>query len=411
MKGRKRGGFVGQFAWIAGGRLFAALLQAGTLALAARLMEPAEFGVIGAVLGVATVLQTGVDLGVPTLILRERAKDPRSPIVGSALRLNNLTTVWLTLLGAALVAAGASLYSETYWALLPLAVWAAAERNADTRVGVAIADGRASISVINVVARRILALTTFVVLVLVGGDPVLALSSALAFAAVASSVWANVYVRRRVEPSSYPFRSVLREAWPFWLNSAATQARNLDAAIVGIAGGATAAGFYSTASRLTVPLRILPTSMATALIPASVKAIRVGSSLKPLGRAVIVTVGGMTVVYAGLFIITPFIVPFALGDAYAGSVPVVQIVVAGLPFAAVASLLSALLQGVGDKHFVSGTALATTAICLTSVLIGVGLGGAEGAAYGLSASFLVQAAILVLRMPTAIRRGKANEKE
>lgn len=410
MSGRRR--VVRQFAWVSGGRVVAAVLQALVLALVARSVTPAEFGVLGIFLGLAAVAQTAVDMGVGTFIIRERAARPDSGEIAVAMRFNNYSSSLLSVLCAiALVLLGA-LVSPIWWFLLPLAVWIGAERNADARISIALADGDAKINVTNLVGRRLLAVLILLVLVGVGLDGLLAYAVALAIAALISSIYANGYVRRRVAPaSSSSYRAVLARSRAFWIHSLATQARNLDVPIVGSVAGATAAGYYSAGSRLTNPLRILPYSLASVLLPEATRAFRAGRSLKPsLGLAGIM-VAGVSLLYVVLIPLTPWLVDVVLGVAYSGSVVVIQIVLAGMPFAAGVSLAHALLQALGRKSLVAASSTMFTASTLVAVFLAAVVAGAVGAAIALSAATAVQCLYLVAWLAVSIWHPRPPEPE
>lgn len=397
--------FLGQFAWVSAGRIVAALLQALSLILVARSLVPAEFGLLSAVLGVATVAQTAIDMGVSTFTTRERAANPESGAVATALRFNTVSSLVLTAITLIALGVAGFVFNPLYWLMLPLAFWISGERNADTRLTVAFADGDAKINVFNLLSRRLAAIVLFLILLALAVEPLLAYCVATAVAALGSSFFANVYVRRRVTvPSSITYRELLRQSWPYWLHSVATQARNLDVVVTSAIAGAAQAGFYSAASRLTSPLRILPTSLSTVLLPAASRASARSHSIKPLVKTVLVVVAIMTVLYAILFVLMPWLVPFALGDAYSPAIPVIQIVLIGLPFAAAVSLVASLLQGQGYKHLVATTSTITTIACLVGVAIGSVAGGAIGAAIALAASFVLQASILCISFVTLNRR-------
>ncbi|WP_259540519.1 lipopolysaccharide biosynthesis protein [Herbiconiux daphne] len=398
----------GQFAWVSAGRIVAALIQALTMLLLVRTVAPAEFGFFSAVYGVVTVVQTAIDLGIPTYVIRERAKDASQPFVTSALRLSNLLSLLLAfLLLAAFVALGFT-FDSRFFLLVPLAIWAAAERNADAWLGVVFADGDAKINTANLVGRRLGNLGLFVLLVLLTQiDPVLAFGISSASAAVVSWVFAHVYVARRLVPYE-PVKAgyLIRESWPYWLNSVATQARNLDTALTSVLAGSTQAGFYAAASRLTSPLRILPTSLASVLLPASSK--RDASNIRGLIKLVALAVAAFAVMYAVLIIVIPFGVPVLLGAEYEGAILALQITAVGLVFASSASLLGSLLQGVGMKHFVAMVAVVTTCTCLAGVALGALLWGATGAALGLAFSYVVQSAALSTRLTMFVVRKETN---
>ena len=398
----------GQFAWVSGGRIVAALVQALIMLLLIRAVAPAEFGFFAAVYGVMTVAQTFFDFGLPTLVIRERAQRSNPAVVAAALRLNNSLSLTMGVIIIGLLALLGAVADPRFYLLLPLGLWAAAERNADAWLGVVFADGDARINTTNLILRRFGNLALFTGLITWSDlDPVLAFGVSAATAAAGSWIFAHAYVGTLLESNERIAASLLfRLSWPYWLNSVATQARNLDATIIGFVAGSAQAGYYAAAARLTSPLRILPTSLASVLLPAS--STRNSSTMRGLLKLVALVVGGLGGFYLVLGLLVPFVVPVLLGDAYAGAVPALQITAVGLVFAGAASLLGSLLQGVGLKHYVAGTAVLTTAVCL----IGVGLcgffWGAAGAAAGLAFSYLVQSIVLVTRLTLFILRKEPN---
>jgi O-antigen/teichoic acid export membrane protein len=386
----------------------AALIQALTMLLLLRAVSPSDFGFFSAVYGVITLAQTTLDLGLPTLVIRERARDATQGIVSAALRLNNVLSVLLA--GGLLVAIGilGIAVDNHYFLLLPLGVWAAAERNADAWLGVVFADGDAKVNTANLVGRRIANLAIFLLLSATTSiDPVLCFALSSAVAACASWVFAHVYVAKRLPPTpSMRPAELLRQSYPYWINSVATQARNLDTAIANIVAGSTQAGFYAAASRLTSPLRILPTSLASVLLPASSK--RTSETMSGVLKLIGLSIAGLTVMYAVLAFAIPYAVPIFLGPQYIGGILALQVTVVGLVAASAASLLGAPLQGVGFKHYVATVAVVTTATCLIGVAIGGYYFGATGAAFGLSFSYLVQSMALLVRLLLFIARREPN---
>lgn len=102
--------------------------------------------------------------------------------------------------------------------------------------------------------------------------------------------------------------------------------------------------------------------------------------------------------YGAIAAFVPWLLPLILGEAYSGAVLTVQIALAGLALAGAASLLGALLQGVGLKHFVATAAVAMSLSCLLAVGVGAWFFGATGAAVGLCLSFVVQTGLLLTRL-------------
>ena len=367
--------------------------------LAARAMPVSDFGHLAAFLGITTLLQVAVDCGVATYVTRERAVRPDSGGVPSALRFTRRSSIALfAILVISLILAGAAL-DRTYLAMLPLALWAAAERNADTGLSVAFADGDVHVNALNLLSRRALSIALFVALDSAGVEAILAFATASAIAALASAVFSFLYIRKRITATAtLGWRELLSRARPYWVNGLATQARNLDVVVVGALAGATSAGLYSSGSRLTSPLRILPTSLATILLPASARAAKSREVLRNLLTLTTCVVAGMTVIYAIIFAGASVLVDSVLGSDYKDSTAVIRIILVGLPFAALASLLNSILQGRGQGRDVAVTSSTTTAACLIGIAITAPWLGAPGAAVVLSASFALQAALLLWRV-------------
>ncbi|WP_182623257.1 lipopolysaccharide biosynthesis protein [Clavibacter phaseoli] len=397
-----------QFAWISVGRIVAALLQAATMLLLVRSLPPEQFGFFAAVLGLLAVPQVLFDLGLPTLVIRERARDRLDGSVTAALRLNTGLAITLATCLGALGVALALLVDARYWSLLPLAVWAAAERSADTWLGVVLADGDARINTTNLVVRRVATMGLFLASTIVPIlEPMLAYSVAVAASAVGSLVFAYVYVARRLAPSDGSrMRVLLSRSYPYWINSVAAQAQNLDAAITSALAGPLQAGFYATSARLTNPLRILPASLATVLLPVAAK--KTSRTLRGVLLLISGASGLFALLYLLLFAAVPFLVPFALGSAYQGAVVPLQITAIGLVFASCAALLGAVLQGVGKKNFVATISVLSTMICLAGVALGAVTNGATGAALGLASAYLVQCVALLIRLSRFVRRKEDN---
>lgn len=388
-----------QFVWVAGGRIAAAVIQALMLLLLARSVAPADFGIFSAIFGLGVVAQNVFDLGLGTFVIRERARDSESPLLVRALQMNSGASLLMGLVGTTALLV-TSLGDATFLTYIPLIVAMAVERNADVRLGLALADGKARINVTNLVTRRTFALVLFVPLTYLAHlDPIIAFGLASVAAATASALSAHLYIRGTdIERGTRTsVRTTLAAATPFWINSVATQARNLDALLVTVLAGPVVSGLYATASRLTGPLRILPTSLSAVLLPQATRLASDSAERRRWLRGVLKVTGVMLVFYGMLALVIPPLVPLVLGAEYAPSGTAVRIVLAGLVFAAAASLLSTTLQGWGDAAYVGKVAAVTTAVCLAAVGLGALELGASGAAIGLSLSFLVQAAALIVR--------------
>jgi O-antigen/teichoic acid export membrane protein len=389
-----------QYAWMLFSRLLAAALQAGALALLAAWSGPERFGVTAAVLGIATILAAAGDLGIGKFVTRARAIDKTDGRVTDGLALNARLSLALMLLSAVgLLAVGTT--NATVMATLPLAVWIASEKNADTWLGVAVADGRVHINAISMVVRRGLALVIFVLLVAIQVDAVWAFTTGSAIAALIGAGVTRRAIRATLPPpAGSNRRQMLRLSFHFWINTLATQARNLDVTVVTIFGSALVSGIYAVPARLTSPLRILPTSFAAIILPHAARAKR--SELKSMVLALTAILGVMAFILAFIFVFARPLIGL-LGDGYLPAVPALRILCVGLIFASAASFFVSILQGRGEARYAARTAITSTIVCLVGVALGAQLDGATGAAVGLSASFMVQVIILLPKVVSVFR--------
>jgi O-antigen/teichoic acid export membrane protein len=399
-----------QFAWVSMGRVFAALLQAVTMLFLVRALPPEQFGFFAAIFGLLAVPQVLFDLGLPTLVMRERARDRLDGSVTAALRINSWLALLLALCLSTIFIFLALVTDSRFWFLLPLAIWAAAERSADTWLGVVLADGDARVNTVNLVVRRVVALVVFLLLSrLAPVDPIFAFSIAVAVSATGSLAFAYRYVARRLAPTDgSTFKELVSRSYPYWINSVAAQSQNLDTAITSGIAGPLQAGFYATSARLTNPLRILPASLASVLLPVAAR--RDSRNLRGLFIVVATSSGLFVVMYSLLFLAVPALVPFALGSAYLGAVVPLQITSIGLIFAAGSALLAALLQGLGRKHFVAVVSVISAAACLVGVAAGAYSWGATGAAVGLAGAYFIQCVALLVRVVLFVRRQEENSR-
>jgi O-antigen/teichoic acid export membrane protein len=340
--------------------------------------------------------------------VRERARDAKDGIVTAALKLNNRLSGVLSLLLLVVGLILAVTVDPQYWLLLPFALWAAAERNADTWLGVVLADGDSWINVTNLVVRRAASLALFVGLTAwTEMPPILAISFSFAVSAAASWFFAHLYVAKRLAPaSSHSMTQLVSRSYPYWINSVSSQIQNLDVALTSVVAGPVQAGLYGAAARLTNPLRILPNSLATILLPVAARrtSSTLGSLCKLVGGALI----AFALLYGGMAAAMPWAVPVFLGAEYVGATVALQITCGGLVFASASSLVSTLLLGLGLKHFVAATAVVVTVTCLAGVVFGSLVAGAQGAALGLATAFLVQGLLLTSRLAVFIVRREPN---
>ncbi len=397
------GQVVGQYGWLLASRLLSAGLQALMLVLLARWAGPAGFGIVAAVVGVLLFVGIFADFGLSGLLLREHSRGAPDGLPAEAiLRLNLLTSALLTVVvGVGLVGYALASGRPTLLALLPLAVWIAAEKNGDVWLSLATAAGRSHLATASILIRRGVALLLFVALA-----RVVDLTLAYALGVALGAVLANLVIRTRL-PFTRTVRPVARgvvarAAWPFFLHSFATLVRNVDVAVVAAAAGPVAAGIYAVPSRLTTPLRMLPATLG----PLIVRAAAQGSvtALRAITRVSVLVTGAMVGVLVLLAVAADPLVTLALGGAYAAAVLPLRVICVGLVFAFGVSLQTGFLQGRGRERVVGRIGLVVAVLIVVGLAVGARVAGPLGATVAASLTFAVQ--FLLLLAPT-LREARA----
>ena len=385
-----------QYGWLLITRLTSSVLQAATLILLARWAGPATFGTVAAVLGVLAVAGALADLGLGPLLLRERSSDPETALTGPVLRLNLITSVVLASCAVTVLAAlfGAT-SNSTFLFLIPLGIWLAAEKNGDLWLNIATAEGRTHLSAVSILLRRGLGLGLFAL-----SAAVLPVGLAFAVGSALGSVVANLVIRTKLDagprtPSPRHRLAVVRAAIPFYLNSIAAQARNLDVVIVSALAGPVSAAMYAVPARITSPLRMLPTTLNPIIVRYS--ALGTTASLRAVKRVCTVVMIVMPLLMLAVALLAPYFIRSALGESYSDAVLPLRIICVGLVFAFAVSLQTSFLQGRGDERYVGRVAVVVTISTVAGLLLGAGLAGSTGAAMAIAINFFVHCALLVPR--------------
>ncbi|MDE0776515.1 MAG: lipopolysaccharide biosynthesis protein [Nocardioides sp.] len=371
----------------------------------ARNVSPTEFGYVAAVMSTLMVLGSLFDFGMGSLLLRERSAGAGLDFVCAVLRINGRTNAAL----AVVAVSGLSILalvgrSGVAWAAIPLCLWAVSEKNGQVWLLYAVAEGRTRLQFQTLMIRRAGGLGVFLCLLQVVEAP-----WAFSLGLVVASVAGNAYVRRRIgtprAESLPPFREVLRSGWGYYVNSVATQARNLDVLVVHLVSGATVAGIYAVPARLTSPLRMLPTAVAPVVMRHTAR--DAAGASKAVAKLSLVVMGFMTAVMLTLAALAELAVDVALGPAYGDAVVPLRVLCGGLIFAFATSLLVAQLQGMGHSARVAKMSAAMAPLSLGLIAGGTYLGSATGACVGLAAGFALHAfaagiSLQSVRRPIAI---------
>lgn len=395
------------FTGLLSGRVLSAGLQAVTLVFLARGLTPTEFAFVGTILGVSIFLTAVADMGVSTAVTRETARGNHAA-VDSLLGLNRLLSLGVAGVGAAAcLLAGLVVGGTIAWQLVPLGIWLGAERLAETAAAVHVGNKRARAAASSIVIRKSGPLAgSALAFWLAPPLLVLGLSMGYLFGAIAAYF---VTKERRVDTVDIDRlgrgrirrRQALSLALPFWVNSMAAQSRQLDVLVVGMVGGGGAAVAYAPASRLISPLRMIPTTLAQALLPFVAE--RDPRRLR-LGRVVLATLLASGGLFAVLYLLAAPLTLILFGQKYVATVPILRILIAGLTFAALASVLNSVAQGSGLEKSVALISTVSAVLTLAAIGIGTALGGAQGAAYGIVVIYVAQSAALAMALRLQVER-------
>ncbi|MEX5270577.1 lipopolysaccharide biosynthesis protein [Kocuria sabuli] len=387
---------IKDFAWLTSGRLIAALLQAATLILVARRAGPAEFGILSAFMGAIIVVQAMVDLGLPTYITKSRAEMIGGTQAVRALRLYGFIGLLLGVILGAVSLTFSVVAGNAWWWLLPLALAGWLERQSDVRLTIALADGDVWKNSLNLVVRRGVAILLLLLGINLQWDAIPAFGAASLLAALLSWVLSRrlVVLEEVTEPGKWSeARQIIRDSRAYWANSLGAQVRNLDVLLVGLMGNPVAAGQYGAVSRSIGPLRMVTASLSTVLLPAAVRF--KGEQRRKLRWAIIAILSLMSALYILLVIFSKDIVVLLLGTAYAPASFAFQLVVIGLIFASITSVLTPLLQAEGQQAVVGRASLSFSLVSLAGVAAGTYFGGVTGAGAGLAITYAFHCMVLI----------------
>lgn len=391
------------FSWGSLGTVVSTIIKALTLVLLARLTAPSEFAVYAAVVGILAVGKTVADLGLTNFIMRDRALICGSHLYPHALKLIGRSSLALGIVGSFSIVAAWLAGVAISLQMMPLAVSAAFERSADTWRSVHIADGETHRRAIDLVVRRVLCLAVFSIL---ASNEVLPPIGALAIAEVLSSLVSFVSVRRHFHrkismPARLEVRSVLASSRPYWINSLAMSSRNLDVAVVSGIAPLTQSGYFAAAARLVGPLQVLPSNLASVLLPHVARTS--GSNVGMAARLPIYTALISLPILSLLSALAPPLVPTILGEAYADGVLPIQLMILGTPLSIYSNLTISVVQGQGYAKEVARRSAIFGATMLPTVAMGAYLGDAAGAAVG-----TVSANLVFALMMFSVRRRVGN---
>lgn len=399
------------FSWVVASRLGAAALQAAVIAFLARATTLQEFGTTAAVLGALTLVTVVGDLGTTVRLITVQASGAGDALtVARLVRLNALLTGTAGILTSiVLLTLARTTGSPALAALAPLGLWVSLERACEVRTAVAMGRFDQKVAATCLLLRRGVTLTVMVVPLLAldlltgtartgrpgGLSPVLLFALANTLGSLAG--WVHIRRRVAVRGVGAPLATLLaelRHSIPFLGNSLGAQLRNLDTAVVSWTCGPTVAGVFGLPSRMISPLRIVPTSLATALLP-HVSATR-GRRPTGIARTLLATLLVTNAFYGVLFLLADRLVEAFAGPAFSAAVTPLRILLVGLAFAGLSASLTSLLQGQGHERGVARVSLASGTGTLVLLAALAGPWGAVGAATAASCGYVGQCLALGL---------------
>lgn len=369
--------------------------QALTLVLLARNSGTAEFAAITITSGIAVFVCAFADLGLAGFVSKARARK-EDGLVRASLRLNRGST----LLFGALFATCTGIFAPEGLpiALMLLGIGFFLEKNADTLLGVAIADGNKSVPTLSIVGRRAFNLLGVGVAVALGGDVALAYCASYAaggaFAQVVGARYAGAHVSADSAPLPVPYlvRRSAQFMWPFL----AGQSRLLDAGIVAMLTGNVSAAQYAAVTRLAQPALIIPGAIGTIMLPHAAR--QSGSYARRIAMRLVAATALLAVLCAPLAFFGSEIVHGLLGDDYSDTGASFAWSLYAILFLGVATPMTNALQGLDDETFVVRSSVALAIALLASVALGVSVAGVTGGTIGFCAASFLRWMTYVVRL-------------
>ncbi|MFI6780056.1 O-antigen ligase family protein [Micromonospora sp. NPDC050276] len=400
----KVGGVLGGASALAASRIAGSGLQAVSMVLLARYVDPQGFGAFGGYFGAVAFLAVVADAGVSTALLRWRALG-RDTAVSAGLRLNVLTTI-----GGLVIAAALGL-GLTHGTMSPsivvlLAAGWMLDKNVETMLSLAIADGRIRHAVVSILGRKAVGVAIFVAAVQLGGEPF----ASLAYGLLAASLLGLVHVRLVVRisgtaPAADVWRAAL-DSRAFLVSNVSAQARVLDATIVSLVVPGAGAGLYAAASRIFSPFVSIPSALSAVLVPHSATA-RASEARRLFWRTNLVVVLAVGAISAVGIAAAPWVAELLFGEVYSKAGVVIAVMLAGVPSFCASSPCGAVLQGVGRGALVAKVGVMSAAALLITVAGGAALFGAVGAAAAVSLTYLFKHATLLVVGDAVLRHDRA----
>ncbi|MDQ3504058.1 MAG: lipopolysaccharide biosynthesis protein, partial [Actinomycetota bacterium] len=401
-------------AWGGSSRLYGQLLQFAASILLARLLTPRDFGLAATVYLFAGVASVLTEMGIGSSIVRKRVL--RQVDLATAFWLSVFVGAALALLLAALSPLIASWYDAPELVVL---MWLVALRFVLAQYVVPLGLLERSMRFATIARIDVLAFTLGAVAAVaaaLAGFGYYSLAMSPLVQSVVQTVlfgWATRFV-----PRSFVDREAARELWAYSSSYTAanlvTYARtNADGLVVGRLLGQEQLGYYGRGLALvTLPLQQLNFVLRRVMLPTLTRLRDDPARLRAAYWSALGTIGlAVGTALAVLAACAQVLVPFIWGDQWTPAVPVIAWLALAGTFQVLHAPTSWLCQLAGRNDLLLRLTLASAALTVVALAIGI-RGGIVGAAMALAAvggltlvpSLLLAAHLLDTRARSAVRR-------
>ena len=385
--------------------------------MVARTLEPQDWGVFSAFLGLSLALTLVTDVGISGWLLRElsaleadgvQTAEGASALVSSGIVVN--AVVGAPLLGAATVwALVARPGAETTVALLSLLAYGALITTAYA-LEAHLRSRRKVRLVLTASLLEKAVLVVLIVAVAVAGAGIAAIGLAYLLAGGLRVAFdaGVVFLRQRLPFVAPPLASlwaVARSSLPFALNGwAFNLAPRLDTFVL-LAISTTGAAWFAIGDRVLGPAFVIPGTLASALYPFMARSAAKRMSPWKLAGAL----GALGVVLAVIgIVLSPVLVPLVFGEAYDPAVPVVQVMLLSVPLVYATSPLLVVAYSHGRERALLAPTIAVSLLGTLAIAVGQVVGGPVLAGAGFALRFGLFLLVVGFVAHVAWRRHTAN---
>ena len=358
---------IQKFSWALLGRIFAAICQTTGTILLARWEEVDNFGVVVSVLALSIVLISFFDFGLNTFMIKERAKNKNSTLVNYCVNINTKITFVVGIIFFLIIFLISIYFNNFFLYILPFTIWVVFEKRNDLLLGIYIADGNNKKATQLLSTRRFVGLLFFILLF-----QILDLNPTLAYgiSILTSSIILYIYTIKDLNLNlnlkfNYKLKEVLKETFPYWLNSLFAQLRNIDVAIVSLISTPIHAAYFGFINRAVTPLNMVATSMASVILP-SVSKKEIKEQQYYFYLVFITILASIPFIF--LFFTVDMLIPLALGDKYIETIPLFKIICVGLVFFSASSIIASILQAVNLQKEVAKVNIISTLLYLVILI-------------------------------------------